>query len=412
MIKNFDSAQCEYDIAIIGGGLVGASLAVALEASGLSSVVIEPVAVDDSLHEQPSFDERTVALTYHARQIYTGMGIWEQIAPHAQPILEIHLSDRGHFGMTHLRHTDAGVDALGYVVPTRVLGQVLHQRIKQSDTISLLCPGTVTNVRDTTLEVSHEQATMTVKSRLVVIADGGRAQLGQQIGIRSIQTSYPQNAILSIVKTDREHHGRAYERFTSQGPLALLPHSDNRYAVVWTTKQKHTEARMALSDSAFIAELQQVFGMRAGNFSDPTARKSYALQHSQTTSPIAKHTVMIGNAAHSVHPVAGQGFNLGLRDVAVLAEIIHDAEKQQQDIASAMLLEKYVALRKRETERVSGFTDGLIRLFCSSRKSITLVRNTALVGIELFPPAKRFLLRHTLGLAAKPSRLGVGLPLG
>lgn len=410
-----------FDVAIVGGGLVGASLATALANSGLSLLVIEPVAVAaaeaTSERGHPSFDERTVALTYNARQIYTGIGVWQQIAEqHAQPIKEIHISERGRFGMTHLRHTDVGVEALGYVVPAAVIGEVLYQRIQQSSTISLCCPGTVSKLEPraqyNVLSLSTDKQDLTLKARLVVVADGSRSRIGEQIGIHSTRTEYPHNAILSLVETDRVHHDRAYERFTAEGPLALLPHSDKRYAVVWTTTQRQTATRMALSDAEFIAELQTVFGMRAGKFARPTARRCYPLQHSIADCPVGKRTVLIGNAAHIVHPVAGQGFNLGLRDVALLAELLHHAAQHQQDPANPKLLAQYDALRRRETAMVRSFTDGLIRLFGSSRKSVGLLRNVALVAIELFPPSKRLLLKHTMGLASQPSRLGVGLPLG
>ena len=168
---------------------------------------------------------------------------------------------------------------------------------------------------------------------------------------------------------------------------------------------------MALPDAAFVHALQRAFGDRAGNFSRPTPRKSYPLQRSRVDNPVGRRTVIIGNAAHSVHPVAGQGFNLGLRDVAALAEIIYRAAHRQADLGSSALLEEYAASRRRETWMVGAFTDGLIELFGSRRTTVGWARNIALAGIELFPTAKRLLLRRTMGLAGKPSRLGAGLPL-
>ena len=214
-----------------------------------------------------------------------------------------------------------------------------------------------------------------------------------------------------MVETDRAHRGRAFERFTGEGPLALLPHSERRYAVVWTTGAERLAPRLALSDSEFVAELQRVFGDRAGNFSRPSARKCYPLRYQRMKNPVGQRVAVIGNAAHSVHPVAGQGFNLGLRDAAVLAEIITRARRQGRDIGGSAVLHEYAALRRRETVRVGMFTDGLIRLFGSRRKTIQLARNLALAGIEFSPTVKRLLLRRTMGLAGKPSRLGAGLPV-
>ena len=358
----------EFDLVIVGGGLVGASLAVALAPAGLSLAVVEPVAVD--CDGQPSFDERTVALTWNARRIYTGIGVWQEIAAkQAEPIREIHISNRGHFGMTHLGCAEVGVEALGYVVPTRVLGRVLHSRMKQSDAISLLCPATAAQLRrgGRTNEVSVLQngESVTLKARLVVLADGGRSRLAEQVGIQPGTTQsdttppdttppgttppgttppgttqYPQSAIISLVRTDRAHHGRAFERFTDEGPLALLPHSDKRYALIWTTAAQRLQTRMALPDAGFVEALQRAFGDRAGNFSEPGARKCYPLHHGRVANPVGQRTLTIGNAAHTIHPVAGQGFNLGLRDVAVLAELLYEAAARREDIGDAAVLEK------------------------------------------------------------------------
>ena len=412
------------DIAIVGGGLVGASLALALAPTGgLSLAVIEAVAADDP--GQPSFDQRSVALTHNARRIYAGMGVWDEIAARgAEPIREIHISDRGHFGMTHLHCNDAGVEALGYVVPSRSIGQVLYQRLRQSAAITLLCPATVEGLRQApedgvpnlpnlpnVLSLSQNGQPLTVQAGLVVVADGGRSNLAAQVGVEWHHHAYPQHAIVSIVHSDRAHRGRAWERFTGEGPLALLPWGDNRYALVWTTDAEQVAARMALPDDAFVGELQRAFGDRAGNFSRPSARNCYGLQRGHTESPVGRRAVIIGNAAHTVHPVAGQGFNLGLRDAAVLAEVLHRAHTRQRDLGGAGVLAEYADLRRRETRTVRGFTDGLIQLFCDRRWTTRLARNLALVGIELCPPAKRFLLRRTMGLAGTPSRLGAGLPL-
>ena len=400
-----------HDIAIIGGGLVGASLALALEPTGLSVAVVEPVAAEGGEPQGPGYDERTVALTDNARLIYTDLGVWQRLMAQPQPpqpIREIHISDRGHFGMTHLSHTDmgGGVEALGYVVPTRTLGGELHRRLRDSAAITLHCPATAERLRARESDIvvslaadadTHNAPSTTLSARLAVLADGGRSPLARQMGIQSGTTDYRQSAILSVVATDRDHLGRAYERFTDEGPLALLPHSERRYAVVWSTARERVAARMALSDAAFIAALQTAFGERAGTFSEPSARTRYSLQHGITRRPIGARTVTIGNAAHTVHPVAGQGFNLGLRDVAALAEVIRAARARRQDIGGRDVLEEYAALRRRETARVSGFTDGLIRVFGSRRAPVKLARNLALAGIELCPPAKRFLLRRTMG---------------
>ncbi|MGI9310982.1 MAG: FAD-dependent monooxygenase, partial [bacterium] len=436
---------------------------------GLSVTVVEAAALDDAddndndatADNQPSFDARTVALTYNARQIYTGIGVWPQIAPRAQPITEIHVSDRGHFGMARLRCADAGVEALGYVVPTRAIGAALHRRLRDNDAVEMLCPATVERIRrcgdrnevsircdaeddrnavgvrrDAASEdrnavgvrndaengdrsaigirrdtETDDREHITLRARLVVLADGGRSGLAAQVGVESPRAAYRQRAIVSIVETDRDTRARAYERFTDEGPLALLPHGARRYAVAWTSAPRHVAARMALSDDDFARALQRAFGDRAGRFARPTARKCYPLHRGRAAHPVGDRAVVIGDAAHIVHPVAGQGFNLGLRDVAALAEAVHRAVQTSQDLGDAATLARYAAARRRETAMVSAFTDGLVRLFASRRGALAIARGIALAGIELLPPAKRLLLRRTMGLRATHSRLGAGLPL-
>ncbi len=402
----------QFDIVIIGGGLVGASLAAALADTTLDIAVVESHPFDSSL--QPSYDERTVALTYSARQIYSGIGIWSDIAAAgAEPIKDIHVSNQGHFGMTRLSHTDVETEALGYVVPTRTIGKILHQHIEQATNITLISPA---NAEE--LSADKSKAVLTVKqadqqykisSSLLVIADGGRSRISQKfIGN---QSKYQQQALLAIVTSDNPHGGRAYERFTPEGPLALLPHSDQRYAVVWTCKPDLLEQRTDYSDDEFISALQVAFGDRAGNFSQPSPRKSYPLSRSQIQNPISNRAVVIGNAAHIVHPVAGQGFNLGLRDVASLAELIYHDALECADIGSQELLQRYIDDRRRDTFMVRQFTHGLIELFSSEQATTGFLRNLALGSFELLPRARKQVLTRTMGLHGQQTTLGLGLPL-
>ena len=224
-------------------------------------------------------------------------------------------------------------------------------------------------------------------------------------------TNYPQEALLSIVSTTKPHHGRAWERFCHEGPLALLPLADNRLAVVWTCLPDNLEMRLSLQDDAFIDHLQSAFGDRAGSFSNPAPRKSYPLARGHLKTPASGRLVVIGNAAHTVHPVAGQGFNLGLRDVAALAELLFEAGREGGDPGGWAMLNEYVRLRRRDTFMVRQFTHGLISLFSANFPPLSLIRSLGLSGIELMPPAKRFLLHRTMGMAGQQGRLMRGLPL-
>lgn len=409
---------------IIGGGLVGASLGVALGPADRKILLIESVAHQSA--QQPSYDERTVALTYSAKRIYSAMGIWQEIeSRQAQPILDIHISNQGHFGQTHLSHKDAGTDALGYVVPTRVLGDVLWRQLKMDGNTEIACPARANNLhqRDNycLVDICQGKNTRRIKTALVVLADGGRSALARQINSAAISMDYAQSAVLSIVTTDRPHRGRAYERFTKEGPLALLPHStasagkiDQRFAAVWTTRQENLQTRIALSDDDFIAALQHCFGDRAGNFSHPSARKIYPLKRALLPEPGNNRIIVIGNAAHTVHPVAGQGFNLGLRDVAHLAELIfsHTPSGADSEFGNQSMINAYARSRKRDTEMVTCFTHSLVEIFSNDFKALGFARNLGLTTIEHFPPAKRFLLKRTMGLAGRQSRLEAGIPLG
>jgi len=402
----------EYDIVIVGGGLVGASLAVAIQPCQLRTLVIESLAPDSLI--QPSYDERTVALTDSTRRIFVGMDIWHSIDnQQVESIKDIHISNKGYFGMTHLSHRDIGTDALGYVVPTRVIGQILWQHINESNFTEIACPANAVSMKaqehSRSVEIYHSENRRNISGKLIVIADGGRSSIGQQAFIDSQSHQYSQTAVLSIVSTDRDHRGRAYERFTSEGPLALLPSGKKRYAVVWTTSESHLVTRLSLNDNEFIDHLQVSFGDRAGNFSHPSKRKSYPLKLERIARPIGHRVVVIGNAAHTIHPIAGQGFNLGLRDVATLAEIICDTSTMGTELGSADMLHQYMQLRQRDTKMVSCFSHSLIEIFSNKLKTIGLLRNLGLTGIESSLHAKRFLLKKTMGLSGQQTRLTAGL---
>jgi 2-octaprenyl-6-methoxyphenol hydroxylase len=391
-----------------------------LEESDKSILLIEEFSIDDQ--NQPSYDERTVALTYSARQIYRAMGVWDDVlSKEAEPIKDIHISNRGHFGQTHLSHEDSNTEALGYVVPTRAIGKELWDRLSTSSVTDIICPGTVLNISQDEefcrVELSTDDKKVSLTSKLLILSDGGRSGLSDSVGLSVDNVAYSQSAVLSIVKTDRTHNGRAYERFTSEGPLALLPmtsfekESENlnrfdspgktssRYAVVWTTENAELKSRMALGDDEYIDSLQETFGDRAGNFSTPSERKSYALKRSSTNSPNNGRVLLLGNAAHTVHPVAGQGFNLGLRDVAALAELIHRADSK--DVGDENMMNQYRESRLAESQKVEKFTHSLVSLFCDQSPTVSLFRNLGLSAIEYCPPVKRFLLQKTMGMSGK-----------
>ncbi|GMQ90021.1 MAG: 2-octaprenyl-6-methoxyphenyl hydroxylase [Gammaproteobacteria bacterium] len=404
----------DYDIVIVGGGLVGLSLACALGGSGLRIAVVEPKTLRSA--SGPSYDVRTLALAYGSSRIFTGMGLWGEIAARgACAIKRIHISDRGHFGIARLDAADAGIAALGYVVELRVLGAVLQQALQKLDSVSLLCPATVkTMVLDrepATVLVEQNGESRSVSTRLIVGADGGRSRVREAAGIGARTVDYDQSAVVTTVTPGRAHDHVAYERFTDSGPLALLPMGENRCAVVWSALRSQVDNILAWDERQFLQRLQERFGDRLGRFTRVGARQAYPLSRTRVEEHVCARMVLIGNAAHTVHPVAGQGFNLGLRDVATLSQVLVDATRAGEDIGDVLVLGRYMRQRRRDTQAVTAFTDGLIRVFSNSFGPLVLARDLGLVITDLLPPVKRALIRRTSGLGRALPRLARGLPL-
>jgi 2-octaprenyl-6-methoxyphenol hydroxylase len=405
-----------YDIVIVGGGLAGASLAVALADTQYRVAVIE--AFEFEADAQPSYDERTIALTYSAKHIFSQLGVWsDAVESESCALKSIHISNKGHFGMTRLDHQDVGTEALGYVIPTRVLGQALMSKLKDIGNVDFFCPYQAENVNaddkeaSITIKQSDSSRSVKLKAKLVVIADGGRSPLLNSLGFARLSKDYAQSALLSIVKTNIPHRHKAYERFVEDGPLALLPMNNQRFAVVWTLSPEALKKIAAMSDDNYLKELQTVFGTRAGLFSDATPRKTYPLSRSTLQTPYTQRILALGNAAHTVHPVAGQGFNLGLRDVAELAERLIQASTSDTDMGATDFLKSYSESRRQDTRRVGQFTDGLLTIFSHRSPLIQFGRNLGLAAVENMPLVKRALLKRTIGLGRNQPRLARGLKL-
>ena len=401
----------EYDVLIVGGGLVGASLACALEGSGLRIAMVEAHALNTS--SQPSFDDRTVALSYGSRQILDRIGLWSQLESRVEPIKTIHISDRGHFGVTRLRHDEEGVEALGYVAENRVLGEVLYAELQNSKDIELFCPAQVSALRsdDSQVEVRVQQdgQELNLTARLLVAADGVSSKVRQMLQIAASRQDYGQAAVISNVSPGQPHHNVAYERFTDTGPLAFLPMTlserKQRCSVVWTVPADQAEALMQLSDADFLAALQQRFGYRLGHLQQLGTRQVYPLALVETTQVVRGRIVVVGNAAHSIHPVAGQGFNLALRDIALLAELLSEAD----DAGDPALLESYVSARQADAQRVYRFTDTLVKIFSNRFSPLAHARAAGLFTVDLLPSVKHALARQSMGLGGNLSRLGRSL---
>lgn len=376
-------------IVIVGGGPIGCALACALRGSGHECVVLEARHADN-----PAKDARTLALSFGSRLILERINAWQAIEP-VTPITSIHVSQRAGFGNTLLQARDVGLEALGYVAPFSATHSALLSRIR-SDSLELRTGIEVTSLqRDSDGVEVHCTAgseTLVLRAALVVIADGG-ASLGGQVGATFATREYRQVAIVGMVRADRPHPGRAYERFTPDGPVALLP-ANGEFALVWSCRPDASPGLLSSSDTEFLSALQSHFGDRAGRFIAVRARAAFPLTLRYACEPVGNRTVLLGNSAQMLHPIAGQGFNLGLRDAWDLSRLIQNGPSD--DPGSAEVLARYRRLRR--LDRIAGIaaTDSLTRMFSSDYEWLAPLRGAGIAALDLVPPVKRFLMRRMI----------------
>ena len=407
------------DLAIVGGGMVGACLALALadtlRGTGRRVVLLEAVPPDTG--QSPSFDGRTSALSNGSRRILTTLGVWEAVATQAAPINRIHISDRGRFGAARIDATEQGLEAMGYVVPNRALGAALWARLQDHPSIELRAPCRVVGL-ERAQECVHlmlDDGT-TLAARLVGAADGAQSAVREAAGVTATADDYGQVALITQVSAGKPHAGVAYERFTTSGPIAVLPLppalGHQRVATVWTLAPADAARVRALDDAAFLAELQQAFGWRLGLFSAPGERLAYPLALVQAASLVSERVAIIGNAAQGLHPIAGQGFNLGLRDAITLAECVADVlGPPDGDPGSAAVLQRYAEWRAADRRLLVRFTDGLVKLFGAKLGPLRAARSLGLSLFDVLPPAKAALSTLSTGGGGELPRLARGLPL-
>lgn len=371
----------QYDVVIAGGAMAGATLALAIEhlsQGALRVAVVEPFKAQSDQH--PGFDSRSIALSYGTVNLLRHLELWSAIEPFSTPIEHIHVSDRSHAGMTDITKQDVGVEALGYVVELADVGRVYQELLTHSTAIDLYCPNSAKHITRTQENVTIELASgELLNAKLLVAADGAVSQCCQQIGLELSEHDFDQVAVIANIVTQEPHQGRAFERFTENGPVALLPMSDNRMSLVWCLRPDEAQIVMELSESEFLERLQQDFGWRLGAMQKVGLRASYPLLLRHRKQNISHRFAIVGNAAQTLHPIAGQGFNLGIRDVVTLAE---ELVKQGEDVGRYQGLIRFSQRREADRNETIWLTSSLVHVFSNDLLAMRIGRNTALAAMD------------------------------
>lgn len=398
-----------YDILIVGSGMAGASLAVALKPLGYSIGLIDAYCFGEP--RQPSYDDRSIALSYGSSRIYQGMGLWDALQHSVTPIKNIHVSDKGHLGATRLDAEQEGLSALGYLVESRVLGQHLHEQLQNSE-IKLIAPARMTGVQSggdaLSVVLNQHGGEKQLGCKLLVAADGSNSQVRELMGIGVERIPYEQTAVVANITPEMPHQNQAFERFTADGPIALLPLSENRCSLVWTHHPDEVDSTMDLDETGFLDKLQNAFGYRLGAFVKAGKRSAFPLSLHKSKELTATRTVFIGNAAQTLHPVAGQGLNLGLRDIAELVELLADRDFPP---GSHEMLHAYATHRQADRNTVIKYTDSLVKIFSNDLDMLGHFRAAGLMLVDRLPPLRHLLARQSMGFRHRKTRLARGLPV-
>jgi len=403
------------DVLIVGGGMVGLTLAAALGEAGLDVVLVDRA--DPRRLLDAAFDGRTSAIAHGSKRALEAIGLWPLLAPDAEPILDIRVSDGASPLFLHYDHREVGDAPLGYIIENRAIRRALFLRAGGLDSVTLKAPMTIAGLETTAGAVGAALGDGThVRAALVVGADGPRSWLRRQAGIALAEWRYRQTGIVCTMAHERPHRGIAHERFLPAGPFAVLPMTDDesvapgtlgrfRSSIVWTEREDLAPAMLALDDDAFSEELAERFGDHYGQVRVAGPRWSYPLALHHAESYIAPRLALVGDAAHLIHPIAGQGLNLGLRDVAALAEALVDAARLGLDIGAPDVLARYQRWRRFDNTVLIAATDGLNRLFSNDVPAVRLARDLGLGAVNRVPPLKRFFMRHAMGVVGDLPRL-------
>lgn len=403
-----------YDIVIVGAGMVGATLACALARMdslkrGNSDLKIAVIEAQSAVTEWPqdSTDLRVSAITPASQRIFTGLGVWDQMCSlRVSPFREMHVWDATGDGEIHFDSAEIGEPQLGHIIENRVIQTALLKRINDFDTIEFICPATLESVAfksDLATLVLH--GGRSIETRLVVGADGGRSQVRALAGIKTRGWQYDQKAVVATVQTRCSHQETAWQRFLPDGPLAFLPLGDGASAIVWSTTPDHADALLAMDESLFLENISEAFDYKLGEVTHVAARGVFPLSLQHAGAYVSDRLALIGDAAHTIHPLAGQGVNLGLLDAATLSEVLMDARDSGRDIGTRRVLRRYERWRKGDNVVTMLAMDGFKRLFATSVPPVQLLRNTGLTIANAIAPLKNQIMLHALGIKGDLPRL-------
>ncbi|MFN7412546.1 MAG: FAD-dependent hydroxylase [Dolichospermum sp.] len=394
----------DYDLVIVGGGIVGLTLTAALKDSGLNILLIEARVASAAVAKGQAY-----AVHMLSAQIFQGIGLWDKILPNVAKYNQVRLSDADYPDVVNFQTTDLGTPELGFVAEHYALLEPLQEFVQSCPNVTILCPAEVVstqNERDiVTINIKIGDENRIIRSKLLVAADGSKSPIRQAAGIKTKGWKYWQSCIVAFVKPEKSHNNTAYEKFWSSGPFAILPLPGNRCRIVWTAPHEEAKALCALNDQEFLAELTKRYGQQMGKLELLGDRFIFQVQLMQSDRYVLPRLALIGDAAHNCHPVGGQGLNLGIRDAAALAEIIQTAHKHRQDIGNISILKQYESWRKKENLAILGFTDLLDRVFSNNFLPIVIIRRLGLWIMQRVPIVKIFALKLMIGLKGKTPEL-------
>jgi len=415
MMNQDHSAARQYDVIVIGGGLVGASLACALAPLDLRIALVE--AVPFRTASQPSYDDRTLALSASSCKILETIGVWPSLRDNATALREVHVRELNRPGHVVLNPADLGLDRFGHVVEARAFGAAMAAALPTLDNLDVLCPAAVRALRidqeQAVVEYTDESGAGQLCGRLVVGADGAQSFVRDALGIKTEVHDYRQTAVICNVTPEQDHRGRAFECFTPSGPFAVMPHVNGRCGLIWCVEPDRAEELLGLPDEEFLRLANNRFGGHLGAFIKLGRRSSYPLRLVRALEDVRPRAVILGNAAHAIHPIGAQGFNLGLRDVAVLAEVLADAVRRDAaaTIGDLEVLRRYSAWRAPDQRSTIAYSDGLARMFSNPSWLAAAGRTAGLLAHAFLPPLRRQLAVRAMGFRGRVPRLALGEPL-